>query len=153
MSSLTLPEDTPQNLGDWLTFAERLFDTASHAFERADLILSSVEDFGARLSDDPDALLLGESDTSSELRRIERLKRRRAEILSRRSHHDANNYITVKQLADEIGQTDGATRRLLERGLIPGARRKTPGVKNSPWIIPASASETYLAQHSNGKEK
>jgi hypothetical protein len=55
----------------------------------------------------------------------------------------ADNWITVPQLADGIRRTLGTTRNLLERGLIPGAERKTPGVKNSPWLIPASAIEAF----------
>lgn len=53
--------------------------------------------------------------------------------------------ITVPQLATAIGQSDGATRNLLDKGLIPGARRKTPGKSNSPWLIPASAPGKYLS--------
>lgn len=56
-------------------------------------------------------------------------------------------YITVAELADAIGQAVGAARRLLDGDKIPGARRKTPDVKGSPWLIPADAPARYLAQH------
>jgi hypothetical protein len=57
----------------------------------------------------------------------------------------AQSYISVAELAQRLGQTDGATRRLLELGSIPGARRKTPGLPNSPWLIPANAATKFLA--------
>jgi hypothetical protein len=62
----------------------------------------------------------------------------------------APSYIKVNKLADELGQTTNATRRLLDRGLIPGARRITPGLANSPWLIPPNAAEEYLATHTKG---
>jgi hypothetical protein len=55
-------------------------------------------------------------------------------------------YVGPSELADALGQTVGATRRLLDRGSIPGARRITPGLSNSPWLIPPNAAEEYLAR-------
>lgn len=57
-------------------------------------------------------------------------------------------YVTVDQLAAMIGQTVGSTRRLLRKGLIPGARRKDPTASRSPWLIPADAAERYLGRWS-----
>jgi len=60
---------------------------------------------------------------------------------------EPGKFITVAELAEAIGQTERAARRLLERGEIPGARRTTPGVKNSPWLIPAEAPAKYVTRH------
>jgi hypothetical protein len=57
----------------------------------------------------------------------------------------APSYIRVAELAQGLGQPIGAVRRLLDLDLIPGARRKTPGTPNSPWLIPANAVGAYLA--------
>jgi hypothetical protein len=54
--------------------------------------------------------------------------------------------LTVEQLATEIGQTVGATRKLLTNELIPGARRIDPLAARSPWLIPADAPARFLAQ-------
>lgn len=53
--------------------------------------------------------------------------------------------ITVAQFAEQIGQTDGSARRLLNTGLVPGARRMNPAAKRSHWLIPATAPADYLA--------
>src|SRR4051794_20510570 len=60
---------------------------------------------------------------------------------------DPRRRVTVSELAEGIGQSPYTTRKLLERGAIPGARRTTPGVPNSPWLIPAGAHTAYLAEH------
>lgn len=65
----------------------------------------------------------------------------------------ATTHVTVNDLARGIVQSDYTTRRLLERGRIPGARRKTPDVKNSPWLIPEGAARAYLALHDARKEQ
>jgi len=59
-------------------------------------------------------------------------------------HRDAGR-LTVDEFAARIGQTVGSTRRLLNKGLVPGARRMDPTAKKSHWIIPATAPEEYLA--------
>jgi hypothetical protein len=53
--------------------------------------------------------------------------------------------LTVDEFAAQIGQTVGSTRRLLNKGLVPGARRMDPTAKKSHWIIPLTAPEDYLA--------
>lgn len=53
--------------------------------------------------------------------------------------------LTVEEFATRIGQTVGSTRRLLNKGLVPGARRMDPTAKKSHWIIPTTAPEDYLA--------
>jgi hypothetical protein len=53
--------------------------------------------------------------------------------------------LTVDEFAAQIGQTVGSTRRLLNKGLVPGARRMDPTAKKSHWIIPTTAPEDYLA--------
>jgi hypothetical protein len=53
--------------------------------------------------------------------------------------------LTVDEFAALIGQTVGSTRRLLNKGLVPGARRMDPTAKKSHWIIPRTAPEEYLA--------
>lgn len=53
--------------------------------------------------------------------------------------------ITVAQFAEQIGQTEGSARRLLNTGLVPGARRLNPTSKRSHWMIPATAPADYLA--------
>lgn len=58
--------------------------------------------------------------------------------------------LTVPQLAEAIGQTEGSTRRLLAAGLIPGARRVNPRSPRSPWLIPAESPERYLAGFEGG---
>src|SRR5438132_276928 len=55
--------------------------------------------------------------------------------------------ITVAELATNIHQSEGATRKLLSEGLIPGARRKDPSKNNSHWIIPACAPRLYLQRY------
>jgi len=53
--------------------------------------------------------------------------------------------LSVEEFAEQIGQTVGSTRRLLNKGLVPGARRMDPTAKKSHWIIPTTAPEDYLA--------
>jgi hypothetical protein len=53
--------------------------------------------------------------------------------------------ISVADFAAQIGQTEGSARRLLNTGLVPGARRHNPAAKKSHWIIPATAPADYLA--------
>jgi hypothetical protein len=53
--------------------------------------------------------------------------------------------ISVADFAAQIGQTEGSARRLLNTGLVPGARRHNPVAKKSHWIIPATAPADYLA--------
>jgi hypothetical protein len=53
--------------------------------------------------------------------------------------------LTVEEFAAQIGQTVGSTRRLLNKGLVPGARRMDPTAKKSHWIIPLTAPEEYLS--------
>jgi hypothetical protein len=55
-------------------------------------------------------------------------------------------HISVSELAAEIHRTIGTTRKLLALGMIPGAERKTPGEKNSPWLIPSSSPARFLAR-------
>ncbi|MGH3025959.1 MAG: hypothetical protein ACRDLR_05900, partial [Gaiellaceae bacterium] len=51
----------------------------------------------------------------------------------------ANETITVTELADQLNMSRSTADKLLANGQVPGARRKTPGQKNSPWLIPADA--------------
>jgi hypothetical protein len=55
--------------------------------------------------------------------------------------------ISVADLAADIHQSEGTTRKLLSGGLIPGARRKDPTKRNSHWVIPACAPRLYLQQY------
>jgi hypothetical protein len=72
-----------------------------------------------------------------------RLIRRIEAFADARESAATSETITVHQLAEGIGRTPGATRKLLDSGLIPGAQRITPGLANSPWIIPVSAIENF----------
>jgi hypothetical protein len=53
-------------------------------------------------------------------------------------------YLTVAELADALAQSQRTTRRLLNHGLIPGARRMDPLASRSPWLIPPDAPAKYL---------
>jgi hypothetical protein len=55
-------------------------------------------------------------------------------------------YLTVGELAAALGQSERSTRQLLNRGLIPGARRMDPGAGRSPWLIPDDAPDLYVRQ-------
>ncbi len=55
-------------------------------------------------------------------------------------------YLTVRDLAEALGQSERTTRQLLNHGLIPGARRMDPRAGRSPWLIPLDAPEKYLEQ-------
>jgi hypothetical protein len=58
--------------------------------------------------------------------------------------HPRSAYLSVRELADALAQSEGATRRLLKHGLIPGARRIDPLAARSPWLIPPDAPAKYL---------
>jgi hypothetical protein len=60
--------------------------------------------------------------------------------------HPCTTYLTVRELADALGQSERSTRQLLNHGLIPGARRMDPLAGRSPWLIPADAPSRYLEQ-------
>jgi hypothetical protein len=60
--------------------------------------------------------------------------------------------ITPAGLAKRIRVSRSTVDKLLNAGMIPGALRKTPGLKNSPWVIPAWAVDEYRNRHSNRKE-
>jgi hypothetical protein len=66
------------------------------------------------------------------------------ELAAQPKRRDADR-LTVEEFAARIGQTVGSTRRLLNKGLVPGARRIDPTAKKSHWIIPTTAPEDYLA--------
>lgn len=57
-----------------------------------------------------------------------------------------SGYLTVRELADALGQSERTTRQLLNHGLIPGARRMDPLAGRSPWLIPPDAPSRYLDQ-------
>jgi hypothetical protein len=59
--------------------------------------------------------------------------------------------VTVPELARQIGQSEGATRRLLRQELIPGAHRMDPLNPRSPFLIPADAGEQYLRLFEKGR--
>jgi hypothetical protein len=60
--------------------------------------------------------------------------------------HPRPAYLTVRDLADALGQSERTTRQLLNHGLIPGARRMDPLAARSPWLIPNDAPSKYLEQ-------
>jgi len=60
--------------------------------------------------------------------------------------HPRPAYLTVRDLADVLGQSERTTRQLLNHGLIPGARRMDPLAARSPWLIPHDAPSKYLEQ-------
>ncbi len=55
-------------------------------------------------------------------------------------------YLSVRELADALDQSERTTRQLLNHGLIPGARRMDPLAGRSPWLIPHDAPAKYLEQ-------
>jgi hypothetical protein len=65
------------------------------------------------------------------------------DLSARHQPEPTTGWISVKQLADAIGRTVGTTRNLLDLGLIPGAERKTPGLPNSPWLIPPTSPNAF----------
>jgi hypothetical protein len=60
--------------------------------------------------------------------------------------HPRFAYLTVRELANALGQSERTTRQLLNHGLIPGARRMDPLAGRSPWLIPPDAPSKYLEQ-------
>ena len=54
--------------------------------------------------------------------------------------------IGIGELADALHVSEWTVRQLLNRDAIPGARRKTPGLAKSTWLIPATAPSLYLAR-------
>ena len=144
-------ESLPLSLAEILALGESEADKVRRSLAVLDAVVDAVS---ASLTPEADSWRLSECDFARDLRRFERLRETRQRLsgtLSTRSPDEGT--ISVPELARGIGQTDGVTRGLLERGMMPGARRKTPGKKNSPWIIPASAADEYLAQHNGRKEK
>jgi len=59
---------------------------------------------------------------------------------------DAPSFITIAEFAAAVGVSGGTARNLLNDGKVPGARRKTPGLAKSTWVVPASAPARYLAR-------
>lgn len=53
--------------------------------------------------------------------------------------------LTVTQVADRLGCSTDKVYELIEARLLPGARRLDPRKPKSPWRIPDSAPESYLA--------
>lgn len=53
----------------------------------------------------------------------------------------ATAYLSVDEYAAQAGLSRATVDRQLQAGLIPDARRKTPGLKGSPWLIPVPAIE------------
>jgi hypothetical protein len=49
-------------------------------------------------------------------------------------------WLTVAEWAARRGISRGTADKLLARGFVHGAERKTPGQKGSPWLIPADAN-------------
>jgi hypothetical protein len=60
--------------------------------------------------------------------------------------HPRATYLSVRELADALGQSERTTRQLLNHSLIPGARRMDPLAGRSPWLIPPDAPSRYLDQ-------
>lgn len=85
-----------------------------------------------------------QSSTDDLYRELQRRDQKIGEALQQKGSNDT---ITVAELAVQIGRSEHVTRNLLDRDEIPGAYRKTPGVKNSPWIIWADAPAAFLAKH------
>lgn len=74
---------------------------------------------------------------------------RRLEVLLKASGPPAaTSYLTVQEYAERLGVSRSTADRLLAGGHVQGAARKTPGVKNSPWMIPEAA----VAQHGESWE-
>lgn len=135
-------------------YLDRIEERIREAAERiayAHNMLDAVDEGIALIPRSRDELLALEGVEGQVTRRVDRLRGHLAQAASGVTSA-ATGTITPKELASAIGQSEHTTRRLLDKGLIPDARRKTPNVKNSPWIIPASAPTEYLASH-NGKEK
>lgn len=125
---------------------ESLLDAAERDFEWRDRIGTRGELYLWHLSDYADIFKQHvphwDAISSPEASLVQRIERLRLDRTHRAETDDFT--ITVSELAASIGRTDGTTRALLDRGLIPGAARKTPGVKNSPWLIPATSPDRFL---------
>jgi hypothetical protein len=142
MRSVQQPTDVePRSLEGWLDLAEQSLDDVQHGLGVADLILSAA--LTGDLARDIETWRLSECDLGQHVRRVERLRQRRSRIVGPLNASSPDELIRVAELAAGIRRTEGTTRRLLDASHIPGARRKTPGVKNSPWLIPASAVEAF----------
>lgn len=158
MTEQSVETRSDENLGDpfaelacYLTHAEKVLSEAERALGFSADLINTTENILSTvpLPCDREALVLADHPNGELARRLERVKTQRARLIG---SSEPDTWISVEQLAHGIGQSVGHTRRLLEAKLIPGARRKTPGVKNSPWLIPPSAAAAYAALHGNGKE-
>lgn len=113
---------------------------------RADLHLQALDRFFETIAPHRPNWQTATDDLAKELREIERVRRVASERVGSRSQVPASLelLIDVTELATQINRSVGTTRRLLDAGQIPGAERKTPGVKNSPWLIPATSPARFL---------
>jgi hypothetical protein len=59
---------------------------------------------------------------------------------------DPQTHLTVPELAEALGFSVHRTRRLLQRGLVPGAFKIDPGLSRSHYYIPGDAAERFRAQ-------
>jgi hypothetical protein len=143
------PIPTPQEswtLPDWLNFAERLQEGAADLLERADTVLACVEDYPEGLDDDREGLILGESDTAAYVRKIERLKRRRAQIAGATTptENTTKHSLTVEELATEMGFDVKKAYRWLRAGRFPGVFQ--PGGPGTEYFIPHDTPQQFQKQ-------
>lgn len=124
---------------------ERDYELRDQHGLRADLSLQALARYADAIKPHRPNWETATDDLAKELREIERIRllaQRRPE--AQPAPAPLELLIDVTALAEQIGRSVGNTRRLLEQGQIPGAARKTPGVKNSPWLIPATSPARFL---------
>jgi hypothetical protein len=72
------------------------------------------------------------------------IRRVHARLAGEKTRTPRGQLITVQEFADKLGVSRSTADRLLAEGRVHGAVRKTPGVKNSPWLIPEAAVERHF---------
>ena len=67
------------------------------------------------------------------------IRRVHARLAEKSARNPRGQLVTVQEFADALGVSRSTVDKLLAGGRVHGAVRKTPGVKNSPWLIPETA--------------
>jgi hypothetical protein len=153
-SFTTTAEETSAlvRLDPWLDIAASRIEEARRVLDElgdADAILDHLAGaFEAVSEERPDLIetwRIGDSEEGRVLRRLERVRAARRDLALDGPAKPPPPFLTVKQLAAGIGLSEATTYGLLERGLIPGARKADPSRPKSHWVIQPIAIDLYLA--------
>lgn len=64
-----------------------------------------------------------------------------------------NEFLTVAQIATRLNVTTRSVARWISVGLLKGAFKIDPSIKNSPFIVPQSSVEEFEAQRGKTSNK